>query len=121
MSTNRMTRVNELLRRVVGEAITELARDDDGIGFVTVTQVDTSPDLRSARVFVSVLGDEAAREASLEALTEAHADIQAEIASQTRMKRTPTLTFRYDDAPERGMRISRILDDIDHEEDGDGI
>lgn len=112
-TSNRMTRVNELLRRVVGEAITELARDDEEIGFVTVTQVDTSPDLSSARVYVSVLGDEEARESTLEALTESHIALQAEIASQTRMKRTPTLTFRYDDSPERGMRITQLLSDDD--------
>jgi ribosome-binding factor A len=106
----RMRRVNELMREVIGSAIaTEL--EDPRIGFVTVTSVDTSPDLRTARVYVSVLGDEGAREASLAGLRSSHGVLQAKIASETRIKRTPTLTFHYDDAPERGVRISRLLED----------
>jgi len=106
----RMRRVNELMREVIGSAIaTEL--EDPRIGFVTVTSVDTSSDLRSARVYVSVLGDEAEREATLAGLRSSHGVLQATIARQTRIKRTPTLTFHYDDAPERGVRISRLLED----------
>jgi len=106
----RMRRVNELMREVIGSTIaTEL--EDPRIGFVTVTSVDTSSDLRSARVYVSVLGDEEEQEATLAGLRSSHGVIQAAIASQTRIKRTPTLSFHYDDTPERGVRISRLLDD----------
>jgi ribosome-binding factor A len=105
-----MRRVNELIREVIGSAIAgEL--EDPRIGFVTVTSVDTSSDLRSARVYVSVLGDEAERQATLAGLRSAHGVLQAAIARETRIKRTPTLTFHYDDAPERGVRISRLLED----------
>jgi len=98
------------MREVVGGAIsTEL--EDPRIGFVTVTSVDTSPDLRTARVYVSVLGDEAEREASLAGLRAAHGVLQAVIARETRIKRTPTLSFHYDETPERGVRISRLLDE----------
>ena len=106
----RMRRVNELMREVVGSAIaSEL--EAPRIGFVTVTSVDTSADLRSARVYVSVLGDAAAREASLAGRRSSHGVLQAAIARETRIKRTPTLTFHYDDTPERGVRISRLLED----------
>jgi ribosome-binding factor A len=106
----RMRRVNELMREVIGSAIaTEL--EDPRIGFVTVTSVDTSPDLRTARVYVSVLGGEAEREASLQGLRSSHGVLQSAIASQTRIKRTPTLSFHYDETPERGVRISRLLED----------
>ena len=106
----RMRRVNELMREVIGSTIaTEL--EDPRIGFVTVTSVDTSSDLRSARVYVSVLGGEEEQEATLAGLRSSHGVIQAAIASQTRIKRTPTLSFHYDDTPERGVRISRLLDD----------
>jgi ribosome-binding factor A len=106
----RMRRVNELMREVIGSAIAaEL--EDPRIGFVTVTSVDTSSDLRSARVYVSVLGDEAQRESSLAGLRSSHGVLQAAIARETRVKRTPTLTFHYDDSPERGVRISRLLED----------
>jgi ribosome-binding factor A len=106
----RMRRVNELMREVIGSAIaTEL--EDPRIGFVTVTSVDTSPDLRTAKVYVSVLGGEAEREESLAGLRSSHGVLQSAIARQTRIKRTPTLSFHYDDAPERGVRISRLLED----------
>ena len=111
MATERMRRVNEVIREVIGDAIsTEL--DDPRIGFVTVTAVDTSPDLRSARVFVSVLGDSDEREA--------HARGPGRLArpapgggsrAEMRMKHTPTLTFHYDDGPERGVRVAHLLDE----------
>jgi ribosome-binding factor A len=104
-----MRRINEVLREVVGSAIAELS--DPRIGFVTVTSVETSPDLRSAKVHVSVLGDADAREATLAALSSSHGILQARIAAETRMKRTPTLSFRYDPTVEQGMRISRLLDE----------
>jgi len=105
-----MRRINEVLREVIGAAIaTDLG--DPRIGFVTVTSVDTSPDLRAAKVFVSVLGDEAQREAALAGLASSHGPIQAKIAAETRMKRTPTLSFHYDPTIERGMRISKLLED----------
>ena len=85
--------------------------EDPRIGFVTVTSVDTSPDLRTARVYVSVLGDEQEREKTLAALQSSHGPIQTAIATQMRLKRTPTLTFHYDEGPERGVRLSKLLED----------
>jgi ribosome-binding factor A len=105
-----MRRVNETIREILGDAIaTELK--DPRIGFVTVTEVDTSPDLRSARVYVSVLGNEDERERSLEGLRSSHGVLQGKIASAMRIKRTPTLTFEYDESLDRGDRISRLLDE----------
>ena len=110
MPTARMRRVNEVIREVLAAAIaTDLK--DPRIGFVTVTDVDTSPDLRAARVFVSVLGTEAEREDTLAGLRSAHGVLQGRIASELRMKRTPTLTFHYDDSIERGIRLSELLDE----------
>ena len=109
MPTERMRRVNEVMREVIGSAIaTEL--EDPRIGFVTVTAVETSPDLRSARVHVSVLGGEAERESTLAGLSSSHGVLQARIAREMRIKRTPTLSFHYDEAPERGVRVSKLLD-----------
>jgi ribosome-binding factor A len=110
MATARMRRINEVLREVVGGAISgELS--DPRIGFVTVTSVETSPDLRTAKVHVSVLGDEEEREETLVALRSSHGVIQSRIAAETRMKRTPTLTFHYDDTIEQGVRISQLLEE----------
>ncbi|HSR94384.1 MAG TPA: 30S ribosome-binding factor RbfA [Solirubrobacterales bacterium] len=109
MSAPRMRRINEVLREVIGAAIaTELS--DPRIGFVTVTSVETSPDLRTAKVHVSVLGDEGEREETLVGLRSSHGALQAKIAAETRMKRTPTLSFRYDPTVEQGMRISELLE-----------
>lgn len=109
MATGRMRRVNEVLREVLGAAIGELG--DPRIGFVTVTSVETSSDLRTAKVHVSVLGSEEEREATLAGLRSSHGVLQARIAEETRMKRTPTLRFHYDNTVEQGMRISRLIDE----------
>ena len=106
MAGPRMRRINEVLREVVGAAISS-DLSDPRIGFVTVTSVETSPDLRTAKVYVSVLGDEEEREATLAGLRSSHGVIQSRIAAETRMKRTPTLTFHYDDTIEQGVRISQ--------------
>ncbi|HKI66462.1 MAG TPA: 30S ribosome-binding factor RbfA, partial [Solirubrobacterales bacterium] len=101
---------NEVLREVIGSAIAaELS--DPRIGFVTVTSVETSPDLRSAKVYVSVLGDEDARQVALEGLRSSRGVLQSKIAAETRMKRTPTVSFHYDPTVEQGMRISQLLED----------
>jgi ribosome-binding factor A len=109
MATARMRRVNEVIRQVLGDVIaTDLK--DPRIGFVTVTDVDTSPDLRTARVYVSVLGGESERDRALAGLRSSHGFLQGKIATELRMKRTPTLTFHYDDSVDRGVRIARLLD-----------
>jgi ribosome-binding factor A len=105
-----MRRINELMREVLGGAIVSELQDPR-IGFVTVTAVETSPDLRSARVFVSVLGDAAERKATLSGLASSHGVLQAAIAREMRIKRTPTLSFHYDDSIERGARLSELLDE----------
>jgi ribosome-binding factor A len=110
MPTARMRRVNESIREILGDAITTELKDPR-IGFVTVTDVDTSPDLRAARVYVSVLGSPEERENSLAGLQSSHGFLQGKIAGAMRMKRTPTLTFEYDDSVERGDRITRLLDE----------
>ena len=103
-----MRRVNEVIREVLAAAITTEMKDPR-IGFVTVTDVQTSPDLRASKVFVSVLGNESERDAALEGLRSAHGFLQGRIASELRMKRTPTLTFHYDDSIERGVRLTELL------------
>jgi ribosome-binding factor A len=105
-----MRRVNEAIREALAEAVGELK--DPRIGFVTVTGVDTTPDLRQARVYVSVLGSELKREQTLAGLTSAHGVLQARLAGSVRMKRTPQLTFEYDPSVERGVRMSQLIDEL---------
>jgi ribosome-binding factor A len=108
--TERMRRVNESIKEVLSEAVGSL--QDPRIGFVTVTGVETSPDLRHARVFVSVLGSERKREKTLAGLASAHGILQARIADELRLKRTPTLAFEYDPSVERGVRMSQLIDEL---------
>jgi len=115
--TGRMRRVNESLRQVLSEAPVELK--DTRIGFVTATGVDASRDLRQAVVFVSVLGGEKKRNASMTALDAAHGVLQSRISRELRLKRTPTLTFEYDHAVEHGVRMSKLIDELVPEPDDD--
>jgi ribosome-binding factor A len=108
--TDRMRRVNEAVREVVSVRIAEGLRDPR-IGFVTVTSVDTSPDLRQARVYVSVLGNPEEREATMAGLQSAHGLLQQAVARELHLKHTPTLQFVFDESIGRGMRISELLDD----------
>jgi ribosome-binding factor A len=110
MAAARMRRVNEAVREVLSARIAE-GLNDPRIGFVTVTSVETSPDLRHARVYVSVLGSESERAQTLAGLDSAHGVLQHSIAGELRMKRTPTLQFVFDESIDRGMRISRLLED----------
>jgi ribosome-binding factor A len=110
MPTDRMRRVDEAMREVLSDAITSQIKDPR-VGFVTVTSVSTSPDLRHARVFVSVLGDDAVRRRSMDGLNSAHGYLQRRVASELRLKHTPTLQFLYDDTTDRGMRIAELLDE----------
>lgn len=108
MQGDRMRRVNEAVREVVSSGLTRSA-DEFGLGFVTVTGVETSADLRHATVFISIFGDEQERESSFETLEELRPELQAEIASSLRMKNTPILRFEYDDSVDRGIRVTELI------------
>jgi ribosome-binding factor A len=113
MSSDRMRRVNEAVREVLSDAIKLLK--DPRVGFVTITDVRTSPDLRHARVYVSVLGPESERAATMDGLASAHGVLQSVVNRELRMKRTPTLEFVYDDTAERADRLERMLADMETE------
>ncbi|HYM57192.1 MAG TPA: 30S ribosome-binding factor RbfA [Solirubrobacteraceae bacterium] len=105
-----MRRVDEAVREVLSGVITQELKDPR-IGFVTVTAVETSADLRQARVFVSVLGDEAQRRLSLDGLRSAHGYLQRRVAGELTLKHTPTLDFLYDDSVDRSLRIQSLLEE----------
>jgi ribosome-binding factor A len=118
MAAPRMRRVNEAMREVLSSHIPGDLKDPR-IGFVTVTAVETSPDLSAARVFVSVLGDPAEREQAIAGLRSSRGLLQSHVARELRMKRTPTLTFVGDETPERGMRIERLIQDVAPKEEAE--
>jgi ribosome-binding factor A len=108
MTPGRMRRVDEAVREVLGDAIAKDIKDPR-VGFVTVTDVKTSPDLRHARVYVSVLGEPTRRRDTLAGLASAHGFLQRRVADELRLKHTPELVFSYDDTAERGMRVSQLI------------
>ncbi len=111
----RMPRVNELLREVIAEEIRTLK--DPAIGFLTITGVDTSPDLHQAIVFYTALGSEEEQAACGAALVRATPHIRARLGSQVRLKYTPALEFRVDASLREGMRIDSILREIGDSEE----
>lgn len=109
----RSARVNEVLREVLAEEIERLADVDTRLGLLTVTAIQTDPDLRRATVLFATLGDDAA-----EALGEARVRLQAAVGRQVRMKRTPRLVFGADPAVAAGQRVEDILSDIHRQQRG---
>ena len=118
MASVRLERVEKAMMQEVGRV---LAHDmnDPRVGFTTVTRVAVAPDLKSARVYISVLGNEKARKGTMASLTHAAGYLQREVASRMRMKFTPKLSFFMDDGPEKSIRISNLLDEVitEHEND----
>jgi ribosome-binding factor A len=118
MSSGRMRRVDEAIRQVIGDAVAGDLKDPR-VGFVTVTDVRTSPDLSHARVYVSVLGADGGtsqldeRETTLEGLHSAQGFLQARLAGQLHLKRTPTLEFSYDDTTDRALRVEELIEEMD--------
>jgi ribosome-binding factor A len=108
--SERMRRVNESVRAVVAEAVLELK--DPRIGLVTVTGVQVTPDLREATVYVSVLGGAKKVRASLAGLDSAHGVLQGRVARELKLKRTPQLSFEYDPSVERGVRMTKLIDEL---------
>ncbi len=105
-----MRRVDRAIRQVLADAVSAPLKDPR-VGFVTVTDIRTTPDLKSARVYFSVLGGERERESTLAGLRHAHGHLQARIAHELKLKRTPALEFFYDDTTDRALRVERLIDE----------
>lgn len=116
--SQRMDRVDELLRQEIGSII---SRDlsDPRLGFATVTDVETSPDLRHARVWVSVIGQPDERKATIAVLGRATAFMRRELGKRLSLKRIPDLHVQLDDSAERGTRVLHLLNELEagHEVD----
>ena len=117
MTHRRNERVAEEIRGVLAEAIREVR--DPEVGFVTLTGVDLSPDLRQARVFVSRLGTEADRDAAVSALNHAAAFLRHAVATRARLRYTPVLRFVSDPTIERGSRVEAIIQELHAAEEKD--
>jgi len=114
-----MRKVNELVREVVADAVVDLK--DPRIGFLTITGAETSPDLRHAVVYYSVLGSDEEKIDTAAALESATSRIQGVLGRETRMRYTPVLEFKVDPSIEQGIRVARILADLEESEAGDDV
>jgi ribosome-binding factor A len=114
-----MRRVDEAVKQVLSEVIPTLK--DPRIGFVTVTGVDTTSDLAQATVWVSVLGNEKQRTATMAALEHAAGALQRELGAQLRLRRTPRVLFAYDPAVEHGVRMTKLIDELTPADDAGGV
>jgi len=117
MQGKRKDRVGHLIQTELGQLILTRVKDPR-LGFVTVTHVDVSPDLKSALVFFSVMGDGKAKESSQKALEKAAGFLQREIGTTLKLRFTPRLHFRLDDSLDQGFEIDRVLREIKKEEGG---
>lgn len=119
--TNRTDRVDELLRQEIGTILSREMKDPR-VGFATVTRVETTPDLRHARVWVGVIGQQGEREQTLAALEHVMHFVRRELGARLRLRRIPDLHVRLDDSAERGTRIMHLLDELEagHVPDAEG-
>ncbi len=115
MQGKRIERIAELIKQSLGQNILTKIRDPR-LGFITVTHVDITPDLRYAKVFYSVLGDEKIKKSTSVALDRARGFLQKELAHEIKMRVTPILQFQYDDSLEQNLKIEQILRKIHDEE-----
>jgi len=106
---HRLLKINESIKEILSSVIAAERLKDPRVGFVTVTGVETSPDLRHARVYVSVLGKKAEREATLKALDKSRGYLQTRLNASLHMKRTPQLEFRYDGTLDNALHIEKLL------------
>ncbi|OGO51620.1 MAG: ribosome-binding factor A [Chloroflexi bacterium RBG_16_68_14] len=108
--TRRTERINDLLREEISDLLRREVKDPRVGGLVTITEVDVSPDLRQAKVFVSVLGSEEEKTSTFQALEAASHFLRRELRKRLTIRRMPELTFHPDDSLERGARILSLLD-----------
>jgi ribosome-binding factor A len=110
VSSPRRRRVNEAIKHVLSETLPTLK--DPRIGFVTVTGVEATRDFAQATVYVSVFGSEAEQQKTLAGLEAARGLLQAQVARELQLRRTPVLAFAYDPAVERGVRLGKMIDEL---------
>lgn len=110
--SQRTERVDELLRQEIGTILSREAKDPR-IGFVTITEVETTPDLRHARVWVSVIGPQEDRDETIRALQHTMHFVRRELGTRLRLKRIPELHVRIDDSAERGTRVLHLIEELE--------
>ena len=113
--SHRLQRLNSLIRQEISELLQLHVKDPRLGNFIAITEVDTTPDLKYAKVFVSFLGDEEKQKATLDALAKASGFFRRELAGSIKIRRIPELSFHWDSSIERGDRLSRLIDQVSSE------
>jgi ribosome-binding factor A len=116
MPTPRQGRVANLLKQITSDIIQRELRDP-GLGFITVTDADISPDLRQARIYVSILGDDEKRNEGMAALERATSFVRRELGRRAGLRMVPEIKFKFDEAIERGTRIFELIEEVKREEE----
>ncbi|MGB2885277.1 MAG: 30S ribosome-binding factor RbfA [Dehalococcoidia bacterium] len=112
MSTRRMARVNDVIRREISELLMREIRDPRLSGLLSVTEVDISPDLRCAKVFVSVMGSEEEKKRVEQGLAAASGFLRRGLAERVTLRYIPELVFHRDESIERGSRLLELIDEV---------
>ena len=112
----RIDRVNELLRSEISHLIVRQIKDPRVAGVISITEVIASSDLRSAKVYLSVMGSEDDRQAALEGIRSAASFLRRELRGRVNLRHTPHLTFQLDDSIEEGNRVLQLMDDLSPEQ-----
>lgn len=112
---HRIERVNNLIRQEISEMLRRQVKDPRLGGFITVTKVSTSPDLRYAKVYVSQISGESSRQDILSTLSTASGFFRKELTKSLRLRRIPELSFQWDDSIERGAHLLELIDRVSQE------
>ena len=115
---HRIERVNSLIRQELSELLRLQVKDPRLEGFIAVTEVDTSADLKHAKVFVSQFGDQVERKKIISGLVSASGFFRSELSKSLKMRYVPELHFQWDDSIERGAHMAQLIDQVSHEEPG---
>ena len=113
MHPRRLIRLNELILQTVSQVVLQLK--DPGLGFVTITGAELSPDVSTAKIFFSVLGSDKDKESTAAALERAKPHIRSAVGKLENIRRVPQLIFLYDHSVERADRVNKILNSINNE------
>ena len=118
--TRRKLRINELLRREISQILSQQINDPRLGGLVSITQTDTSPDLKYAKVLVSVMGNREDKEAAIRGLTSASGFLRKELGLRLALRHVPQLTFVMDDNIEYAQNMLKLMDSLVYEESSSG-
>ncbi|HEY2420906.1 MAG TPA: 30S ribosome-binding factor RbfA [Neobacillus sp.] len=113
--SHRANRVGEQMKKELSDIIGRKIKDPR-IGFVTVTDVEVTGDLQQAKAYISVLGDEEQRENTLKGLAKAKGFIRSEIGQRIRLRKTPEITFEFDESVDYGNKIETLIHQLHHED-----